>query len=101
MHGGPGAAGVELHADRPLDRDARGECVRWRVEGGHGAVPERLHHHAAVLDDGLHHRGVEIAPAGVERRVAEAHPLLGGSDEIAEQHRSELDGGHGGQGSQI
>ena len=97
-HREPRAARVAVRADRPLDRDAGRERVRRRVEGRHRAVAERLHHDAAVLDDRLHHRGVEVAPAGVERGVAEPHPLLGGSDEIAEQHRSELDGGHGASG---
>ena len=86
--------------DRVLDRDAGGQRIGRRLEPRHRAVAERLHDETPVTDDGTDHEGVEPAAPALELGIAEVDAQLRRSDEIAEQHRRELDR-HASQRSQI
>ena len=99
-HGEAVAVAVLRPTDRVLDRDAGGQRIGRRLEPRHRAVAERLHDEPPVADDGTDHEGVEPAAPALELGIAEVDPQLRRSDEIAEQHRRELDR-HASQRSQI
>ena len=80
-----------------LDAHRGREGVRRGLERGQRAVSERLHDPTVVPPDRLAHERIEAAAqTGVVLLVPEPDEDLGGLHRIAEHHRRELSGRHGG-----